>query len=590
MRDFFKYFLASVLGFVVGTIVLFFLFLGIVSLLVSSLQSDTEVTVRDKSVVEIRLQYPVKERSSKNPFESFDYDAFESRQELGLHDILRNIDKARRDERIKGIFLNLSSLSMGIATLDEIRGALSEFRKSGKFIYAYADSYSQGAYYLASVANTVAVNPEGGVELRGLHTELMFFKGALDKLGIEPEVIRHGKFKSAIEPFTLDKMSPENREQISRLLGSVWNTWLGNISADRKLPKEELQAIADQYRSRKAKDALDLRLIDKTAYFDEVTDDLRKQCGLEEKEKVRYVELQKYNKAYVKPEKEFSNRKIAVVYAVGEIRSGQGSDEVIGSERISEAIRKARLDTTVKAIVLRVNSPGGSALASEVIWREALLARKAKPLVVSMGDLAASGGYYISCIADTIVAQANTLTGSIGVFGLLFNTQNMWKDKLGITFDTVRTGRFADIGSLSRPLTAEERAIYQEEVEQIYNVFIGHVAEGRNMTTAEVDSIGQGRIWSGTDAKQIGLVDVIGGLETAKSIAAKMAGLDNYRTVNYPEQKEFLQKLMEDFSADAKAYFAKEELGESYRYYVKLREVLNSQGIQARLPYELFIY
>ncbi|MBL7948032.1 MAG: signal peptide peptidase SppA [Bacteroidota bacterium] len=590
MRDFFKYFLASVLGFVVGTIVLFFLFLGIVSLLVSSLQSDTEVTVRDKSVVEIRLQYPVKERSSKNPFESFDYDAFESRQELGLHDILRNIDKARRDERIKGIFLNLSSLSMGIATLDEIRGALSEFRKSGKFIYAYADSYSQGAYYLASVANTVAVNPEGGVELRGLHTELMFFKGALDKLGIEPEVIRHGKFKSAIEPFTLDKMSPENREQISRLLGSVWNTWLGNISADRKLPKEELQAIADQYRSRKAKDALDLRLIDKTAYFDEVTDDLRKQCGLEEKEKVRYVELQKYNKAYVKPEKEFSNRKIAVVYAVGEIRSGQGSDEVIGSERISEAIRKARLDTTVKAIVLRVNSPGGSALASEVIWREALLARKAKPLVVSMGDLAASGGYYISCIADTIVAQANTLTGSIGVFGLLFNTQNMWKDKLGITFDTVRTGRFADIGSLSRPLTAEERAIYQEEVEQIYNVFIGHVAEGRNMTTAAVDSIGQGRIWSGTDAKQIGLVDVIGGLETAKSIAAKMAGLDNYRTVNYPEQKEFLQKLMEDFSADAKAYFAKEELGESYRYYAKLREVLNSQGIQARLPYELFIY
>ena len=590
MRDFFKYFLASVLGFVVGTIVLFFIFLGIVSLLVSSLQSDTEVTVRDKSVVEIRLQYPVKERSSKNPFESFDYDAFESRQELGLHDILRNIDKARRDERIKGIFLNLSSLSMGIATLDEIRGALSEFRKSGKFIYAYADFYTQGAYYLASVANTVAVNPEGGVELRGLHTELMFFKGALDKLGIEPEVIRHGKFKSAIEPFTLDKMSPENREQISRLLGSVWNTWLGNISADRKLPKEELQAIADQYRSRKAKDALDLRLIDKTAYFDEVTDDLRKQCGLEEKEKVRYVELQKYNKAYVKPEKEFSNRKIAVVYAVGEIRSGQGSDEVIGSERISEAIRKARLDTTVKAIVLRVNSPGGSALASEVIWREALLARKAKPLVVSMGDLAASGGYYISCIADTIVAQANTLTGSIGVFGLLFNTQNMWKDKLGITFDTVRTGRFADIGSLSRPLTAEERAIYQEEVEQIYNVFIGHVAEGRNMTTAAVDSIGQGRIWSGTDAKQIGLVDVIGGLETAKSIAAKMAGLDNYRTVNYPEQKEFLQKLMEDFSADAKAYFAKEELGESYRYYAKLREVLNSQGIQARLPYELFIY
>lgn len=590
MRDFFKYFLASVLGFVVGTIVLFFIFLGIVSLLVSSLQSDTEVTVRDKSVVEIRLQYPVKERSSKNPFESFDYDAFESRQELGLHDILRNIDKARRDERIKGIFLNLSSLSMGIATLDEIRGALSEFRKSGKFIYAYADSYTQGAYYLASVANTVAVNPEGGVELRGLHTELMFFKGALDKLGIEPEVIRHGKFKSAIEPFTLDKMSPENREQISRLLGSVWNTWLGNISADRKLPKEELQAIADQYRSRKAKDALDLRLIDKTAYFDEVTDDLRKQCGLEEKEKVRYVELQKYNKAYVKPEKEFSNRKIAVVYAVGEIRSGQGSDEVIGSERISEAIRKARLDTTVKAIVLRVNSPGGSALASEVIWREAVLARKAKPLVVSMGDLAASGGYYISCIADTIVAQANTLTGSIGVFGLLFNTQNMWKDKLGITFDTVRTGRFADIGSLSRPLTAEERAIYQEEVEQIYNVFIGHVAEGRNMTTAAVDSIGQGRIWSGTDAKQIGLVDVIGGLETAKSIAAKMAGLDNYRTVNYPEQKEFLQKLMEDFSADAKAYFAKEELGESYRYYAKLREVLNSQGIQARLPYELFIY
>lgn len=590
MKDFFKYFLASVLGFVVGTIVLFLLFIGIVSVLVSSLQSDKEVTVRDQSVIEIRLEHPVKERTSKNPFESIDFNTFESTQDLGLQDILRNIDKAGRDERIKGIYLNLSSLNMGIATLEEIRNALAAFRKSGKFVYAYSDAYTQGTYYLASVANTIAVNPQGAVDFRGLHSELMFFKGALDKLGIEPQVIRHGKFKSAIEPFTLDKMSPENREQLDRLMSSLWGFWLENIAADRKMKPEELQSIADGYRSRRAQDALDLKLVDKLAYADEVAEDLRKACGLEEKEKVRYVELKQYNHAYVKPEKDFTNTKLAVVYAVGEIQSGEGSDDVIGSERISEAIRKARLDTTVKAIVLRVNSPGGSALASEVIWREAMLARKAKPLVVSMGDLAASGGYYISCIADTIVAQANTLTGSIGVFGLIFNGQTMFKDKLGITFDTVRTGRFADIGSMTRPLTAEERAILQEEVEQTYEVFIGHVAEGRRMSTAAVDSIGQGRVWSGTDAKKIGLVDVIGGIETAKSIAARMAGLDNYRTVNYPEQKEFLEKLMEDLSTETKSYFAKQELGDSYRYYEKLRDVLRSQGIQARLPYELSIY
>lgn len=590
MRDFFKYFFASVLGFVVGAIVLFFLFLGIVSLLVSSLQSEKEVTVRDNSIVEIRLQHAVRERSSKNPFESFDFDALETKQELGLNDILRNIDKARRDERVKGIFLHLESLDMGIATLDEIRQALKEFRKSGKFIYAYSDSYSQGAYYLASVANTVAVNPQGTVELSGLHTEFMFFKGALEKLEVEPQVIRHGKFKSAIEPFILDRMSPENREQIDRLLGSVWSHWLENIAEDRKLTTDGLQSMADNYRSRNAQTALELRLVDKLAYYDEVTDELRKASGLADKEKVRFVELRKYNSAYVKPEQEFSNRKIAVVYAVGEIRSGEGSDEVIGSERISAAIRKARLDTSIKAIVLRVNSPGGSALASEVIWREAALARKAKPLVVSMGDLAASGGYYISCVADTIVAQANTLTGSIGVFGLLFNAEKMFRNKLGITFDTARTGRLAGMGSLTRPLTAEERGIIQEEVENIYDVFIGHVAEGRRMTKAAVDSIGQGRVWSGTDAKAIGLVDVIGGIETAKSIAAKMAGLDNYRTVNYPEQKEFIQKLMEDLSADAKSYFAKEELGDSYRYYEKLRELLRSEGIQARLPFELTIH
>lgn len=591
MKQFFKMMLASMTGFVLAIFVFFFLAIMIISGMVMGLKSDKEVTVRDQSVLEITLDRPIPERSSDNPFEDFDFSSFSSKQSMGLDDILKNIEKAAKDDRIKGIFLNLTSVQSGMANLEEIRNALLTFKDSKKFIYAYSEYYTQGGYYLSSVADSIFIHPEGGMDFRGLRAELMFFKGTLAKLELEPQVIRHGKFKSAVEPFVNDKMSPENREQIRTFVDGIWKHFLAQIGASRKIDPAAIQVMADEFALRDPAKAAELKIVDAVVYYDQVMESLRRASGLEkENEKIRFVALSKYDNAQVKSDKTHSSQKIAVVYAVGDIVSGKGSEQQIGSETISEAIRKARLDTNVKAIVLRVNSPGGSALASDVIWREAVLAKKAKPLVVSMGNYAASGGYYISCAADTIVAQPNTLTGSIGVFGLLLNAQKMFNNKLGITFDTVKTARYADLGTISRPLTGDERALIQEEIEKIYDTFISHVAEGRRMEKSAVDQIGEGRIWSGTDALRLGLVDKLGGLNTAIDVAAGMAGLENYRITSLPEQKEFLQKLMEDLNSEVRTYFVRNELGENYTYYHSLQQLLNNKGIQARIPYTLEIY
>jgi protease-4 len=574
---------ASMAGFFLSMIVLFFITIGIISALMMSLKDDGSVTVSDNSVLEIKLDHPVQERTSNNPFENFNFSGITTEKTLGLNDILKTIAKAQKDNRIDGILLDLTSIETGIATVEEIRNALMDFKKSGKFIYAYSESFTQGAYYLATAADRIFLYPEGNVDFRGLHAELMFFKGTLDKLDLHPEIIRHGKFKSAVEPFMYDRMSPENKEQISTFLHSIWNNLLSNISASRNIQVDELQHIADEIRGKRADDALKLHLIDQLAYYDEVLSELKKKTNLSAKDKVKFISLRKYSRAYSKGD-DFSAKKIAVIYASGDIVSGEGNDDQIGAEKISAAIRKARLDTTIKAIVLRVNSPGGSAMASDVIWRETVLAKKAKPLIVSMGDYAASGGYYISCMADTIVARPNTITGSIGVFGLLLNARDMFKNKLGITFDTVKTGRYADIGTATRPMEENERAIIQDGVEKIYDTFLSHVSEGRGLTKAEVDSIGQGRVWSGSDAKRLGLVDVLGGINDAIEIAAGKAKLTNYRTIALPEQKEFIDKLVEDLSADAKTYFGKKQFGDEYMYFEKFTDVLKSKGIQARLP------
>ncbi|MFN8153284.1 MAG: signal peptide peptidase SppA [Bacteroidia bacterium] len=588
MKQFFKFLFASMFGFIIGSVLLFFLFLIIISAAVSS-AGKKETVVSNNSVLHLQLDQILKERSSANPLEGFNFSKFESNNQPGLNDILKMIRKAETDDHIKGIYMDLPYINGGIASVEEIRNALLHFRKSGKFVYAFADNYTQGAYYIASAANKIYLNPEGQVALHGLAAELMFFKGTLEKLEIEPQVIRHGKFKSAIEPFILDKMSDENRTQLAGLIDPIWQHMTDEICKSRNITPDDIKHMADSLTIRSAKDALSGKLVDKLAYLDEFSADLNAVAGIGKDEKLNLVTLSAYKHVPEKHEKgsKLSKDKIAVVYAVGSISDGEGSDDEIGSDRLAEAIRDARKDEKVKAIVLRVNSPGGDALASEEIWREVVLAKKAKPVIVSMGDLAASGGYYISCGADMIVAEPNTITGSIGVFGLLFNTGNMLKNKLGITTDTYKTNTYTDMGSGTRALTSSERAILQSEVDRIYDLFTRRVADGRKMQQSAVDSIGQGRVWSGVNAIQIGLVDTLGGIETAIAIAAKKAGITDYRITQLPEQKDPFQVILSDLSGAAKTYVMKEETGDSYVYLKALQSILKREGMQAWSPLDI---
>ena len=583
---------ASMLGvflaFFLGIVVLF----GMIAALVSSADSKKEAKVEPNSVLHINFESQINDRSSNNPFENFDFGSLSGKKSIGLNDILENIEKAKTDDNIKGIYIDLQSVPAGIATIEEIRNKLIEFKESKKFIVAYSEAYSQSSYYLASVADEVWLNPEGIIEFKGLGAQVMFFKGLLEKMEVEPQVIRYGKFKSAIEPFILDKMSEANREQTMKYMGSIWNNIVKGIAESRKLTPEQLNLIADSALVQNAKDAIEQKLADKLYYKDQVLDDLKDRCGLEDAKKLKMVSMAKYTdapKPKKKEDKGLAKDKIAVIYASGSIEGGEGDDQTIGSDRISKAIRKARLDENVKAIVLRVNSPGGSSLASDVIWREVVLAKAAKPVVASMGDVAASGGYYISCAADTIVAQPNTITGSIGVFGLLMNLKNLMNNKLGITVDTVKTNHYADLGSAFRPLTQAERDIIQNSVNEIYDAFITKVADGRDMKKADIDSIGQGRVWSGADAKGLGLVDVLGGMEDAIEIAAGMAKLDHYRVAEYPEQKEPFKAFMEELQGQGEDVMLKKSLGENYRFYKTLDDMRKMEGIQARMPFDIYI-
>ncbi len=583
MLQFLKYVLATIVGMLLFMLIIFFFFAAAVG---SAFEKETTV-VESNSILHIQLKQPIAERSDENPFKNFDVGSFKTNTQPGLSDIVKEISNAKDDDKIKGIFLDMDNVQGGYASVEEIRNALVDFKKSKKFILAYAEYYSTKAYYLASVADKVYLNPQGAVDFKGLHTELMFFKGAFEKLEIEPEVIRQGKFKSAVEPFILDKMSDENRAQIASFVDDVWNHSVKNISLSRKMDATELETIADNLAAENADDALRLKLVDALAYYDQVQNDLNTKCGTAIGQKPKFVSLTKYSKAPLAKTKKFSKEKIAVIYANGEIVSGKGQDDEVGSETIAAALRNARNDDNVKAIVLRVNSPGGSALASDVIWRETVLAKAQKPFIVSMGNLAASGGYYISAAADTIVAQPNTITGSIGVFGVLLNAQKMFNNKLGLTFDTYKTGPYADLGTITRPITENERNIIQKSVEQVYDTFTKRVAAGRNMSQADVDSIGQGRVWSAQDAQEIGLVDVFGGLNDAIAIAAKKANVENYRIKELPEQKEPLQELMEDLSGEAEAKFLSAHFGDSYKYLKTLDKLVKLKGVQARLPFEI---
>ncbi|MDB5004667.1 MAG: signal peptide peptidase SppA [Mucilaginibacter sp.] len=586
MKQFFKFVLATFVGIILSTIVLVLVIAGIIA----AAGSDSNVQVDANSVLHINIKYPIPERTANNPLANLSFLGLDGDKSIGLKDILANIKKAKTDDNIKGIFLDESYMLSGQGTTEEIRNALIDFKKSGKFIVAYAEVYTKGFYYLASVADKVYINPKGIFEFDGFSSQITFLKGALDKLGIEAQVIKVGTFKSAVEPLVLTKMSDANRLQVTSYLGSLYDHFLTGIGKSRGINKDSLFNYANQMRIKQPEDALKYKLVDGLKYKDELIAELKSRLNVKAKDDIKSVELSEYTKSGADDTKEVSTNRIAVVYASGDIASGDGDDNSIGSETTSKALRKVRLDNKIKAVVLRVNSPGGSSLASDVIWREVMLTKKVKPIIVSMGDVAASGGYYISCAADSIFAEPNTITGSIGIFAILPNMQKLFNDKLGVTFDGVKTGQFADLGNTSRPLTPAEKAILQNQINRGYDDFTKAVATGRHKTQAYINSIGQGRVWTGAQALKIGLVDRLGNINDAVKSAAKKANLKDYRLVAYPEQKSVLDKLGQSFSVQMKTHILKSELGENYGVYEQIKNVTSMMRTPlTRMEYDVVV-
>ena len=582
MKQFFKFMFASMFGVIIGAFLLIFILVGIIGAFAGG-KSDKEVGLNENSVLELDINYVIPERSLNNPFEGLNIGGFGEAKAMGLQEILSNIKKAASNEMVKGIYLKAEISPNSYATLEEIRNELINFKKSGKFIIAYGEYMDEHAYYVASVSDKVFLNPSGEILLNGFSQQVMYLKGMFQKIGVEPELIRHGKYKSAGEPLIADKMSNENRQQIEAYMGNLYQHFISGIAKSRKLKTEEMLAIVDQLKIRQAEDAVALKVIDGLKYKDEVDAFIRKQLGIEEKEKIAFVNMGKMKN--VKGNTSISDNKIAVVYCVGDIAGGEGDDETMGSDRIAETIKKVREDDSYKALVLRINSPGGSALASDVMWREISLCKKKKPVIVSMGAVAASGGYYIAAPADVIVAQPNTITGSIGVFGLMINAKDLLNNKLGIKIETVKFGEFSDLGSPDRPLNEAERKVIQSAIDRVYTDFVKRVSEGRKMTAAQVDSIAQGRVWSGIEAKQVGLVDEFGGLDKAIEIAVKKAKLSEHRVVNLPDLKDPFEEIFKSMSGEASAYFMKQELGSNYQQYLDAKKALQYQGIQVRMPF-----
>ena len=584
--NFVKTMLATMLGSFITIVVLSVILFAIAAGIALYATADNEVSISSKTVLYLNLNKPIVDRAPKMPFM---FDPMRSGDVIGLNDILKNISKAREDENISGIYLNTENISTGIATLQEIRNALLDFKESGKFIISYGNYYTQAAYWLATVADQVCLNPQGLILFKGLNAELMFLKGTLDKLDVDVQIIRYGKFKAATEPLFLKKMSPENRKQITELITSMWGTVTDDISKARDIEPAWLNRIADSLLIQTAEDALSYGFADKLIYKDELIDDLKHKLDIDSSGKVKFVSLSKYMDVRDK-NRSHAKEKIAVIYASGSVVDGEGNEENIGGERISKVIRKARKNDKVKAIVLRINSGGGSALASEVIWREIDLAVKEKPVVASFGNVAASGGYYIACPASRIMADPTTITGSIGVWAAIPNLKGLMNNKLGITFDNAKTNTNADFISIIKPLTPYQRAILQNGVNHIYDVFSTRVAEGRNIPVENVDNLGQGRVWSGIDALKLGLIDTLGGLDAAIGLAANLADLDDYRIAALPVLKDPIDKFLDElFGKSSPDVYLKQALGEDYEYYRYLKQVRELKGVQARLPFELKI-
>lgn len=585
--SFIKQVLATITGILITSIILFFLFLVFIGVLVQQSSQPTTVVAPAKSVLYLSLDYKIVEKTESNPLGDLNLPLYNVEKSIGLNDVLARIKAAKTDENIKGIYLNPSTVGMGFASLKAIRDALLDFKESKKFIIAYSEGYSQKAYYLSTVADSVYLNPQGSLDFRGLSSSVVFMKEAMDKLGVEMQVIKVGTYKSAVEPFILNEMSDANREQVTSYLGSIYNSFLADISQARKQSVDSLKSIANEYLIRNADDALRYKFIDGKIYKDELLSKLKKRLDLAEDKDISSVSILNYGGSPAST----SGAKIAVLYAYGDIVDGEGSMGQIGGDKISRELRKLRRDKDIKAVVLRVNSGGGSALASDIIWREVELIKKEKPIVVSMGDYAASGGYYIAAAADSIFAESTTLTGSIGVFGLIPNFKGLLNNKLGIHIDEVSTGKFSSLmGNPDKPLTAEERSIIQMEVNRTYSTFMERVANGRKMNVQAVDSIGQGRVWTGQQALELGLVDAIGNLQRAVASAATKADLKDYQIVELPEKTDPFASILSSSKDRVKMWLFGEELGDYQKYLLDVTKVLKHTGIQARLPYQIEIY
>jgi protease-4 len=584
MKSFLKYTLATMTGIILTSVLLLVILLASLSAMVAA--GDKPVAIDNNSILVLKAGVTIPDRGNSNPFSSFDIINMTMIVSPGLNEILDNIEKATNDVKIKGILIENGLLPMGWGTTEEIRNALEVFKSSGKFVISYSDyALIQQAYYLSTVSDKIFLSPESVMEFKGLSAEVTFYKKALDKIGVEVQVLRHGKFKGAVEPYMLEEMSIENREQIDQYIGSIWNKVIADISKSRNIPADQLNKMADELVSINVENALSNKLIDGLIYRDELEDTLKTLAGIEPAEDLKFVSMSKYSKVPDPDKKTSAKKKIAVIYASGDIVMGKGNEMNIGGNQFAEVIRKARLDSTIKAIVLRVNSPGGSATASDIIWREVDLAVKVKPVIISMGNYAASGGYYISAPATRIFADQTTVSGSIGVYGLIPNIGELMADKLGITTSTVNTNKNSDSPSLFRSMTPFEKDLMQANIEKTYIGFVDKVAKGRNILSASVDSIGQGRVWTGNDAKEIGLVDETGGLKSAIGEAAKLSGIEDYSIIELPEIEDPYTRLINSLTGEIRMKIIKSELGDASKYYYDIEELKNISGIQARLPY-----
>ncbi len=591
MKDFLKFTLATVTGIILSSIVLFII--SMVTLFGIMSASDTETIVKKNSVMMLDLNGTLVERTQEDPLGILSQLFGDGSNTYGLDDILSSIQKAKENENIKGIYLQASSLGTSYASLQEIRNALLDFKESGKFIIAYADSYTQGLYYLSSVADKVLLNPKGMIEWRGIASTPLFYKDLLQKIGIEMQVFKVGTYKSAVEPFIATEMSPANREQVTAFITSIWGQVTEGVSASRNIPIDSLNVYADRmlmfYPS---EESIQCGLADTLIYRNDVRNYLKKLVEIDEDDNLPLVGLSDMMNVKKNVPKDKSGNVVAIYYASGEITDYPGSatseDGIVGSKVIRD-LRKLKDDNDVKAVVLRVNSPGGSAFASEQIWHAVKELKAKKPVIVSMGDYAASGGYYISCVADTIVAEPTTLTGSIGIFGIIPNAKGL-TDKIGLSYDVVKTNKYADFGNIMRPFNEDEKSLLQMMIAEGYDTFISRCAEGRHMTKEAIEKIAEGRVWTGETAQKLGLVDELGGIDKALDIAVAKAGIEGYTVVSYPAKQDFFSSLLDTKPTNyVESQLLKSKLGEFYQQFGLLKNLQEQSMIQARIPFELNI-